>query len=133
MAPWPDSVHASDLGSRAWYERTGMPLFAWSAQAAGFFAGVDVPDVARVYESRGNRERLRRATELAQARGCAANHIALAWVLNQPFPTYALIGPRTVAELEDSIAALEVELTPAECAWLDLEDLRDPEQRETVG
>ena len=117
---WPDCLSAADPASRSWYARTGLPLFAWSAQAAGFFVGSQSPDTTRVYESGDNRERLRRATELARGRGCAAHHVALAWVLHQPFPTFAIIGPRTVDQLRDCVAALDVELTPEECRWLDL-------------
>lgn len=120
--PWPDCVSASDPRSRAWYARTGMPLFAWSSQAAGFFAGVETPTVARVYENEANRERLRRATELGRRKGCSANNVALAWVLQQPFPTFALIGPQTVAELRDSISALDVDLTAEERRWLNLDE-----------
>ena len=118
--PWPDCVSASDEESRAWYARTGMPLFAWSSQAAGFFAGVRDAEVERVYGNDANRERLRRATELARRKGCNANQVAIAWVLDQPFPTWALIGPRTVAELRGSVAALEVSLSPDEHKWLAL-------------
>ena len=120
--PWLDCIAASDPESRAWYARTGMPLFAWSAQAAGYFAGPASPDAARVYDSEDNRERVRRATELARTRGCSANHVALAWVLHQPFPAFAIIGPRTVTQLRDSVAALDIELTDEESRWLDLGD-----------
>ncbi|MCA1694913.1 MAG: hypothetical protein LC749_09335, partial [Actinobacteria bacterium] len=44
-----------------------------------------------------------------------------AWVLGQPFPTYAIIGPRTADELRRSVAALEIDLTPEESRWLNLE------------
>ena len=117
---WPDCLSASDLDSRRWFTGTGLPLFAWSAQAGGFYGGSRNPDTVRVYDSADNRERLRRTTELAGARGCSANHVALAWVLHQPFPTFAVIGPRTVDQLRDSVAALDVELTEDECRWLDL-------------
>ena len=30
---WPDCLSAADVESRGWYTRTGLPLFAWSAQA----------------------------------------------------------------------------------------------------
>lgn len=118
--PWPDCVAASDADSRAWYARTGMPLFAWSSQAGGFFAGVSDPEVERVYGNDANRERLRRATDLGRRNGCSANQVALAWVLDQPFPTWALVGPRTVRELRESVAALEISLTAEEHRWLDL-------------
>lgn len=119
--PWPGCVAADDARSRAWYERTGMAVFAWSSQAAGFFAGVDRPEVVRVYRSEGNLERWRRATELGARMGRSASEVALAWVVAQPFPTHAIIGPRTVEELLRSVAALEIELTPEERRWLNLE------------
>jgi 1-deoxyxylulose-5-phosphate synthase len=119
--PWPDCVSTDDADSRAWYERSGLPVFAWSAQAGGFFAGVGTPDAERVYGSEANRERLRRATELGERVGQTANAVALAWVLAQPFPTYAIIGPRTVDELLRSVSALEIELTEEDRRWLSLE------------
>jgi len=75
----------------------------------------------RVYGTEANQERRRRATELGAQIGHTANEVALAWVLGQPFPTYAVIGPRTVDELLRSVGALEIELTQEERHWLNLE------------
>lgn len=125
---WPGCVSASDPGTRTWHARNQMPLFAWSSQAGGFFTGIaapdrqENPDMVRVYHSAGNWERLRRAEELGRRKGFTPNQMALAWVLHQPFPIYALIGPRTVNELHSSVAALAVELTPEEALWLNLEE-----------
>ena len=55
--PWAGCLSATDAESRAWHARTGMPLLAWSAQAAGFFAGAPT----RVYDNAPNRERRARA------------------------------------------------------------------------
>jgi 1-deoxyxylulose-5-phosphate synthase len=120
--PWPGTVSARDRESREWYRRTQTPLFAWSSLAGGFFAGVRNPELDRVYLNERNLERLRRAEELARRLGVTANEVALAWVLHQPFPTYALIGPRNPAELHESLAALDVELTPEDVRRLDLEE-----------
>ena len=122
--PWEEALSASDSESRAWYARTQMPLFAWSSQAGGWFTGHYSPhaDVPRVYDNPGNRERLRRAQELGVRKSADANAVALAWVLHQPFPTWALIGPRTVEELRTSVAALVVTITDDEARWLNLED-----------
>ncbi|MBD0289851.1 MAG: aldo/keto reductase [Thermoleophilia bacterium] len=122
--PWPEAVSISDPASRAWYAETQLPLFAWSAQALGWFSGRYSPevDVVRVYENRENRERRRRAQELADAKGTDANAVALAWVLHQAFPTWALVGPRTVEELRRSVAALDLTLSEEETRWLDLEE-----------
>ncbi len=120
--PWLETVSARDPDSLAWYERTQLPLFAWSAQAGGYFAGYLDEQVARVYDSERNRERLARARELAARHGATPNQVALAWVLTQAFPTYAIIGPRTVAELRESVEALDLELSPDDIRWLDLEE-----------
>jgi 1-deoxyxylulose-5-phosphate synthase len=120
--PWWECVAAHDPESLAWYERTQLPVFAWSAGAGGFFAGYSDPEVERVYGSEANRERRRRAEQLAGERGATAGQVALAWVLQQPFPTYAIIGPRSVEELRASVAAADLDLTPTEVRWLDLED-----------
>jgi aryl-alcohol dehydrogenase-like predicted oxidoreductase len=120
-APWLDAVTIHDPAARAWYASRRLPVFAWASLAGGFFAGVRTRDVERVYETTDNRERLRRTQALAARRGATASQVALAWVLHQPFPTYALVGPRSVAELQESVAALELALTRAESRWLDLE------------
>ena len=51
----------------------------------------------------------------------AVFQIALAYVLSQPFPTFALIGPRQLSETRTSLPALDVTLSPDELAWLNLE------------
>ena len=43
-------------------------------------------------------------------------------MLQQPFPTFALIGPQSIDELRDVLPALDIHLTPEETAWLNLED-----------
>ena len=111
-APWPGCLSACDEESRAWHARTAMPLLAWSAQAAGWFAGAASP----VYENDANRERRARAEELGRRTGATANAVALAWVLAQPFPTIAVIGPHSVEHLRASLEALDVELERGRCA-----------------
>ncbi len=122
--PWHEAVTAHDVNSLAWYERTQLPLFSWSAQGGGYFAGVEGDPTQRVYDNEGNRERRRRAEEVGRERGFTASAVALAWVLAQPFPTYAIIGPQSAAEVEESVHALELVLTPDEVRWLDLEEDR---------
>lgn len=128
---WEGCVAASDAFSREWYRRTGMPLFAWSSQASGFFTGryrrgeerrPGVAPVAGTWFNDANFQRLERARELAERKGVTSTQIALAYVLSQPLNIYALIGPRTIHELRTSLQALDVELTPEELAWLSLED-----------
>jgi aryl-alcohol dehydrogenase-like predicted oxidoreductase len=120
-APWLHAVTIHEREARAWYAARQLPVFAWAALAGGFFAGISSADVSRVYDNAANRERRRRAETLAAQKGATTSQVALAWVLHQPFPTYALVGPRSVAELRESVAALDLPLTPAESRWLDLD------------
>jgi len=51
-------------------------------------------------------ERARALNEIAAARGQSLAQLALSWVLRDERVTAALVGARTVAQLEDSLAAL---------------------------
>jgi len=121
-------VRASDPDSRAWFAKTQTPLLAWSSQARGFFLpGRAHPDkkddaeLVRCWYSDDNFQRLENVNELAKKRNVLPINIALAYVLNQPFPTFALIGPRQLRETRTSLPALDVQLSPDELAWLNLE------------
>lgn len=117
--PWPECLGARDRASLAWYERTRLPLFAWSPAAAGLFAGEADSDVARVFDTPANAERRRRAAEVGARLGATGTQVALAWLLHRPFPVFPIVGPRSVAELRESADALELELTPDDLAFLD--------------
>ena len=46
-------------------------------------------------------------------------HIALAWLLHNPAVTAPVIGPRSAAQLEDSLRALDITLLDDTLAKLD--------------
>jgi len=56
---------------------------------------------------------------IAAAHGCSAARIAIAWLLAKPVVTSVIIGAKRLEQLEDNIAAVEIELTPRELATLD--------------
>ncbi|NQX67044.1 aldo/keto reductase [Paenibacillus alba] len=122
---WAGCVSVDEQALR-WYEAKQLPLLSWSSQARGFFTGRFSPenrdnaDLVRVFYSDENWTRLRRAEQLAQEKGVSAIQIALAYVLSQPFPACALIGPRSEAEMRSCRDGAELVLTPQELAWLDL-------------
>ncbi|MDO8585674.1 MAG: aldo/keto reductase [Armatimonadota bacterium] len=123
---WTGCLSSSDCDSREWFAKNQMPLFAWSSAARGFFAWGNPddqsdPELVRCWHSDDNFQRLSRARELAARRGVPAVTIAMAYVLCQPFPTFALFGPRTMEEMRISMLALDVGLTPEELRWLNLE------------
>ncbi|PLP58199.1 oxidoreductase [Mesorhizobium loti] len=121
---WDGCVASSDAAWRRWLVERQMPNFAWSSQGRGFFterAGRDRRDseeLVRVWYSDDNFARRDRAIELAGRLGKSPIHVALAYVLAQPFPSVPLIGPRTLAELDDSLQALDITLSEADLEWL---------------
>jgi aryl-alcohol dehydrogenase-like predicted oxidoreductase len=75
--------------------------------------------MVRVYYNEANWARFDRATRLGTELGLTATQVALAWVLNQPgLETFALVGPASVNELEQSLAVADVVLSPAQVDWL---------------
>jgi aryl-alcohol dehydrogenase-like predicted oxidoreductase len=77
--------------------------------------------VVKTWFNDANFARVARIRELAASKGVTPAQVGLAWVLCQPFPTHALIGPQTIDEMRDSLAALSVRLDEREMRWLNLE------------
>jgi aryl-alcohol dehydrogenase-like predicted oxidoreductase len=123
IAPtYPGTVSAGDPSFRSWLaDHDDIDLYAWSSQAAGFFAGLQ-PDgfLAHAWFDEDNLERRCRAESLAAELGCTPVQVALAWVLHQGPRVHPSIGPRTIDELDSSLAAAGVDLTTEQVAWLDL-------------
>ncbi len=46
-------------------------------------------------------------------------NLALAWLLSRPTIASAIIGPETIAELEENVRAVDVQLDAAQMAELD--------------
>jgi aryl-alcohol dehydrogenase-like predicted oxidoreductase len=120
---WKGCIHVSDRASRRRLERAGITNLSWSSQARGYF----LPESERMklgprnfecWDAADNRERRARAEELAKKKGCTPINIAAAYVVNQPFPSFALVGPRTIRETAATMAALQVGLTRDEVEWL---------------
>jgi aryl-alcohol dehydrogenase-like predicted oxidoreductase len=61
---------------------------------------------------------------LAEKRGLPPAQIALAWVLSKPYITAPIVGVSKPGQLEDAVAALEVQLSPEEIN--SLESLYEP-------
>jgi predicted dehydrogenase/diketogulonate reductase-like aldo/keto reductase len=127
--PWAGCLHCHDAADRAWLKKTRMALLPWSSQARGFFvperAHPDKKDDRQLVEcwySDDNFRRQARAIEVAKKYGVEPIVVALAWVLCQPYPTFPLIGPRTVQETRSSLAALDLQLTTKEMKYLNLEE-----------
>lgn len=121
---WPGCV-AADGQMIRWHRETGLPLFSWSSQGRGFFSGRyrpedrSDPDLVRVFYSDANWARYRRAEAFGRRHRLAPVQVALAYVLNQAFPTAAIIGPRDPSELRACAKAADWQLAPEDAAWLE--------------
>jgi aryl-alcohol dehydrogenase-like predicted oxidoreductase len=119
--------------ARAWYASEGIAIFAWSSLAGGFMTGKyrrdnlnepgDYFDAVTIdaYAYEDNFRRLDRAQTMAADKGISLPQLGLAYVLNQPLHIFALVGARTSAEFMENLSALDIHLTAAEMAWLNLE------------
>jgi L-glyceraldehyde 3-phosphate reductase len=67
-----------------------------------------------------NLPRVRALNEIAKKRGQTLAEMALAWVLRDPRVTSAIVGASSVAQLEDSVKALDkLDFEPAELAEIE--------------
>ncbi|TCP56779.1 aryl-alcohol dehydrogenase-like predicted oxidoreductase [Tamaricihabitans halophyticus] len=120
-------ISLSDRESRTWLAHADLPVIPWSSQGRGVFT-LPSPDtlaaspLTECWYSEANVERARRAWRLAADRDVLPVNIALAYVLNLPYATFPIIGPRTVDELVTSLPALDLRLSPDELRWLAVED-----------
>ena len=133
---WYDCVGAQNpdqAAAREWYKGTNMALVTWSSIARGFFSGrftsADFEEkkdelegcMVTGYCYPENFARLDRTYELAEEKDLSVPQIALAYVLNYPLNIFALVGACTPGEIRSNLAAVDLELTPEEMAWLNLE------------
>jgi aryl-alcohol dehydrogenase-like predicted oxidoreductase len=118
-------------------EKTG--LLVWSPLAGGLLSGKfsrenQTPEGARrsVFDlPLVDKERTWRILDamkpIAEAHGCSAARISLAWLLAKPVVTSVIIGAKRPEQLDDNIAAVEVKLTPEQMAKLDEVSALPPE------
>jgi L-glyceraldehyde 3-phosphate reductase len=89
----------------------GVPADARAAKAGSFTSEMLTPD---------NLARVRALDALARARGQSLAQMAIAWVLRDPRVTSALIGAHSVAQLDNSLGALDhLAFTAEELAAID--------------
>jgi len=111
-------------------ERYGMGVIPWSPLNGGWLTGkyrrdAEIPAGSRLArlagsnplystespESRRKFDLVEQLTGVADEAGVSLIHLALAFVLAHPAVTSAIIGPRTMAQLEDQLDAPSVSLT----------------------
>jgi len=116
----------------------GIGLVAYSPLGRGFLSGAirspdDLADddwrrmnprfQGEAFEK--NLELVKRIEQRAEAKGCTAAQLALAWVLAQGDDVVAIPGTRSVDRLDQNAAAVDVGLSDAELAEIDAAIPRD--------
>jgi len=121
---------AMDDRLHAYHAETQMAAAAYSSQAQGFFSGAygrgaerpaarNGEKVMAYYGSEENFRRLDRVLLMAERLGRPPTHVALGYLLGQPFPVWPIIGPSTVEHLNESLAANDLAFCPEELLWLE--------------
>lgn len=136
--PWgPGCVSLSGPGevkAREWYQKTQMPIFAYSSLGRGFFSGritrenfMELKEKGmidgaclRAYCHEVNFKRLERVQILAREKGMTVPQIATAYIMNQNLNVFALIGAVSREEFQANVEASKLKLIPEELEWLDL-------------
>lgn len=106
----------------AWYEKNQFPVMAFSSQAGGLFTKyLSDPNHPKINRAMLTEENIRRAQvvkEISERTNQSPTAVALSYVMETPFPVVALIGSRSMEQLEDSLSALNYTVTEAE--WNEL-------------
>lgn len=112
----------------------GLAVLPWSPLAMGMLAGRynhpgDFPTGSRaeIWQSVFLNERITRRgiqvgeqmVAMAAERGLTASQLALLWLKDQPGVTAPIIGPRTLAHLEDALPVMEMTLADADRSIFD--------------
>jgi aryl-alcohol dehydrogenase-like predicted oxidoreductase len=113
----------------------GVALIPWSPLAGGFLTGKYSRDesqspkdsrygleprrMGRNHFTEGSFDVLEAVQAMAGEKACTPAQIALAWCKDQPGVTSAIIGPRTLDQLEDNLGTTDISLTPEDRERLD--------------
>ena len=117
-----DTIVCINRQEYKWYERSRIPLMAFTSQAKGFFSKYNSIQLKQSeikrFVSEINIERAKRARMLANEYSVSPTCIALAYLVNNPVQTCAVIGPKNISQLEDSINVKEILLSKTQIDWL---------------
>ncbi|MGP4021579.1 aldo/keto reductase [Saccharopolyspora sp. 5N708] len=106
-------------------------VLAYSPLASGLLTGRLTPDTtfepsdwrsqASAFQGEALRRNLavvNRLAEFAEARGHSISQLAIAWVLAQPGVHVAIVGARSARNIENSLAAAEIDLSAEDLAQI---------------
>ncbi|MEV0386271.1 aldo/keto reductase [Nonomuraea sp. NPDC050643] len=97
---------------------TGLTLVAYSPLLSGAYTRQDKP-VPPDYDHPGTPARLAVLRQVAEECGASMNQVVLAWQIGAALPIIPLAGASSVAQLEENLAAVDLELTEDQRSRLD--------------
>jgi len=95
-----------------------LTLVAYSPLLDGSYVNPAKP-LGADFDHAGTPPRLAALREVAGETGATLNQVVLAWMIGGDLPIIPLIGASSVAQLDDSLAAVDLKLTPEQRAKLD--------------
>lgn len=95
-----------------------LALVVYTPLLSGAYVRDDKPLDAEL-DHAGTPVRLAALREVAKETGATANQVVLAWLLGGEIPLIPLVGASSVAQLDESLAAVDLDLTPEQRAKLD--------------
>lgn len=104
----------------AFYNQTGISVFAYSPQAKGYFSKLDKGEHLKEktllrYGNEENDTTLKQIQKIADERQVDVGDIVLSYITSQKqFAASAIIGSKTMAQLADSLKNVDLELTQQE-------------------
>ena len=72
----------------------------------------------RLFHHPPNEDRYKQLKVLQSKTGYSVTQIVLGYLLGQSFPVFPIVGPKSVADLEESLSASEVTLTADQVDFL---------------
>jgi aryl-alcohol dehydrogenase-like predicted oxidoreductase len=96
----------------------GVTLVAYSPLLNGAYARPD-KELDRAYHHPGTQARLDALDQVVKQTGATANQVVLAWLIGGELPVVPLVGVSSVAQLDESLAAVDVELSIVQRQQLD--------------
>jgi aryl-alcohol dehydrogenase-like predicted oxidoreductase len=95
-----------------------LAMVAYSPLLKGSYVRQDRP-LEPEYDHPGTPARLEALREVAKDAGATVNQVVLAWLISAEIPMIPLVGASSVAQLEESLAAVDLELTTEQRTRLD--------------
>ncbi|MFE0452899.1 aldo/keto reductase [Streptomyces sp. NPDC058914] len=95
----------------------GLTLVAYSPLLTGAYTRTDKP-LPPDYDHPGTPARLAVLREVARETGATPNQVVLAWQMGGELPIVPLVGASSPAQLEENLAAVDLELTAEQRARL---------------